>query len=124
MSPSSSEQLVHAIVSRDWDALHRCLAPDVWLRALLPRSVVESHTDVEAISVITGWFAAASAFEVVRAEHADAGDSRARVGWQVELLPEWAPETWHRVEQVGFCRISDGRVRRLDLSCTGFLAMT
>jgi hypothetical protein len=114
---------VDAIVMRDWDGLGRCLSPDVWLRALLPRGIVEHHTAGDALDTIVGWFTGASAFVPTWVEHVETGGARARVGWEVELLPEWAPETWHRVEQVGFCRVADGHVRRLDLSCTGFIAL-
>jgi hypothetical protein len=123
MNVSPSRLLVDAIVMRDWDGLGRCLSPDVWLRALLPRGIVEHHTAGDALDTIVGWFTGASAFVPTWVEHVETGGARARVGWEVELLPEWAPETWHRVEQVGFCRVADGHVRRLDLSCTGFIAL-
>lgn len=123
MSVVASRLLVDAIVMRDWDGVGRCLAPDVWLRALLPRSVVELHSAAEVLDTIVGWFTGASAFVPTRVEHVETGGARARVGWQVELLPEWASDTWHRVEQVGFCRVADGHVRRLDLSCTGFIPL-
>jgi hypothetical protein len=123
MSAAPSRRLVDAIVTRDWELLQRCLAPDVWLRALLPRAVVEHRTAAEAFDTIAGWFARSSVFVPTWMEHVETVGGRARVGWRVELRPEWAPDTWHRVEQVGFCRVDGDRVRRLDLSCTGYIPL-
>jgi flavin-dependent dehydrogenase len=50
-----------------------------------------------------------------RSEPGDAGRGRP------PARPTWAPDVWHVIEQSGYARIADGRVRRLDLVCTGFV---
>jgi SnoaL-like domain len=118
---STARRLVEAIARRDWDALGRCLASDVWMRALLPRETVECHTAASAVAVIAGWFGDAYEFELDRLEPDTSTGARVRVGWHARLRPDWEPDRWHVVEQVGFCKIVDGRVTRLDLVCTGFV---
>jgi hypothetical protein len=118
---STARHLVDAIVRRDWDALERCLAPNVWMRALLPRQIVECHTAANTVAVIAGWFGGAHEFEIDRLDPDPWTGARVHVGWHVRLRPDWEPDRWHVVEQVGFCKVVDGRVTRLDLVCTGFL---
>ena len=51
-----ARRLLDAIVTRDFDGLEAILAADVWMRALLPREVVETHSAAATTEVIRGWF--------------------------------------------------------------------
>lgn len=86
---------------------------------MLPRRVHESKTGDEALAVLRRWYGSAPDLSVVTLEH-HTMVGREYVGYRFRLRPDWAPEQWHLVEQVGFCRVKDGRIHRLDLVCTGF----
>ena len=112
-------RLVEAVTTRDFAALERLLAPNVWFRVLLPRRIEEGHSADLAIGAIRRWFGGAAAFRVLGSQrHTMAG--REFVGWRILLKPDWEPETWHEIEQSGYCRVKDGQISRLDLICTGF----
>jgi hypothetical protein len=115
-----ARRLLEAIVHRDEPALFELLAPDVWLRAMLVREVIEHHDAVTAVARFHGWFGTAAACEVLDAATSPAF-SREHLRYRFRLRPAWAPDVWHVIEQSGYARVRDGRVARLDLVCTGFV---
>jgi len=117
--PRLAQCFLEALCRRDFEALRRQLADDVWLRALLPRELRESNTAQEAVATLREWFGGAKAFRVVSSDHHVIGE-RDFISYRMLLKPDWAPERWHAIEQSGFCRVRDGRISRLDLTCTGF----
>jgi hypothetical protein len=44
-----------------------------------------------------------------------------RVVYRFLLRPDWAPDTWHVIEQDAFLSVRDGLIRKIDLVCTGFM---
>ena len=114
-----ARRLLDAIVTRDFDSLDTILAADVWMRALLPRELVETHSAAAATEVIRGWFAAHEALEVVSTEQHTV-EGREFLAYNLRVRPDWAPDVWHIVEQSAYCRVADDKVTRLDLLCTGF----
>jgi hypothetical protein len=118
-----ARRLLDAIVTRDFASLDAILAADVWMRALLPREVVETHSAAATTEVIRGWFEPHEALEVVSAEQHTV-EGREFLAYNLMVRPDWAPDVWHVVEQSGYCRVADDRVTRLDLVCTGFFPTT
>jgi hypothetical protein len=114
-----AERLLRAIVERDGAALLTRFAPDVWLRVMLVREVIEHHDAVSAVARFQGWFGSAAACEVLHAATYPVA-SRQHLTYRFRLRPSWAPDVWHDIEQTGYLRVRDGRVSRLDLVCTGF----
>lgn len=110
---------LEALARRDFEALAECFAPNVWMRALLTRRLHESTTAEGAVAAYREWFGGAPAFEVLFVEQHTMAE-REYLAYRVRLRPDWAPDQWHVIEQVGFCRVKDGRITRLDLSCSGF----
>ena len=101
-----ARRLLDAIVTRDFDSLDTILAADVWMRALLPREVVETHSAAAATEVIRGWFAAHEALEVVSTEQHTV-EGREFLAYNLRVRPDWAPDVWHIVEQSAYCRVAD-----------------
>jgi hypothetical protein len=122
-TPSSgaavASRLLDAIVRRDFDGLGAILAPDVWMRALLPREIVETHSAADAVEKFRGWFAPHEALDVLATEQRSV-EGREFLAYSLLVRPDWAPDVWHVVEQSGYCRVVDDRVTRIDLVCTGF----
>jgi hypothetical protein len=112
-------RLLKALAHRDFDRLKACLAADIWFRALLPKAVHESNTAVEAADAYRSWYGTAHGFEALAAEHFRM-TGREFLRYRFRVLPPWAPEEWHVIEQAGFCRVKEGRISRLDVVCTGF----
>jgi ketosteroid isomerase-like protein len=59
----TARRFLDALGAADFAELQSCLAPDVWLRALLPMSIHESQSAEEAAATFRDWwhFATASA---------------------------------------------------------------
>jgi hypothetical protein len=112
-------RLIEAMVSWDEPTLRSLLADDVWLRALLVRDVIERHDAAGAMAVFHAWYG--SAYETVLLDAStERVTNRERLTYRVRLRPSWEPRTWHVIEQTGYLRVADGRIGRLDLTCTGF----
>jgi len=118
-----SRAYLRALERRDFDTVSGLLAPDAWLRALLPRQVIESRTDDATLETLRSWFGTAKEFRVLWTDHRSSA-GRERIAYRFQLKPDWAPEQWHVIEQVGFCRIRDGRISRIDVACTGFVPVS
>ena len=112
-------RFLEALGRRDFDALEATLAPNVWFRGLLPKSLHESTTARETADAYRSWYGDASRFELLDAERYEL-PGRHYLRYRFLLLPSWAPEEWHVIEQAGFCRVKDGSISRLDIVCTGF----
>ncbi len=122
-SPADTEvaqAFLRAVVSRDERRLRGLLADDVWVRAMLVREVVEGHGVDVAVELFHGWFGAAAEIQVLLATTSPVA-TREVVTYRLRLRPAWAPEVWHLIEQTGYLRVRDGRIRRIDLVCTGFV---
>ena len=107
-----------ALRRRDWTALEQLLTPDVWMRALLPKRVLEENTAIGAVANYRRWYGA-SECQMVQAEH-QTMIGRDYLRYRFLVRPEFAPTQWHVVEQTGFVRVRDGRITRIDVVCTGF----
>jgi ketosteroid isomerase-like protein len=70
----------------------------------------------EAASLIAAWFADSTELEIVNSRTARVGD-RVVVTYRVEGVEEGEP---YAVEQHLVCTLSDGKIDRADLLCSGF----
>ena len=114
-----ARRLMDAIVTRDFDGLSAILAADVWMRALLPRELVETHSAADTTEVFRGWLAPHHALEV-RSTEQHTVEGREFLAYNLLLRQDWAPDVWHVLEQSGYCRVVNDRVSRIDLVCTGY----
>jgi hypothetical protein len=117
---SPGRRFLDALAQRDFASLEDLLAADVWLRALLPRHLDEHYGSVETAGAFRAWYGAAEAFEALAVDH-DTVIGKERIRYRFLLRPDWAPETWHVIEQMAFLSIKDGLIRKIDLVCTGFI---
>lgn len=113
-------RLLGAIVAGDPAELRRLLADDVWLRAMLVRETVERHDADTAVELVHGWFFEAAELQVLHTDWWPV-TTREHLVYRLRLRPAWAPDVWHVIEQTGYLRAQGGRIRRLDLVCTGFV---
>jgi SnoaL-like protein len=95
---SVGTRFVAALAAQDEQALARCFAPDVRLRALIPRGLRERAGAADAAALVAGWFSDATRLDLV-----EGGDP-------------------YVVEQHLYCTLGDGLIARADLLCPGFRA--
>lgn len=119
---SPGQRFLDALTQRDFDGLEELLAADVWLRALLPRHLDEHYGPGETAGAFRAWYGTAEAIEAIT-QDIDKVVGKERIRYRFVLRPEWAPDTWHVIEQMAFLSIKDGLIRKIDLVCTGFIAV-
>lgn len=110
---------LEALSRGDSHGLRSLLADDVWLRALLVREVHECRTAEEAVRSFRDWVGCTAGFRMIESDHRPMA-GRVFLRYRFLVRPPFAPDTWHLVEQAGFCKVEDGRIHRLDLACTGY----
>jgi TusA-related sulfurtransferase len=107
-----------ALLVRDFARLAESLAPSAQARLLLPRGPeVQSGRDAIAHR-LEGWFATASAFEVLDSG-CDVLGSRTRLNWRFRLSRDG--ETTEVIEQVAFVAVDADGISEIALLCSGFL---
>jgi hypothetical protein len=116
---SVASRLLDAIVTRDFDSIRVILASDARMRALLPRSIVQTDTAEAAVETFREWFGAHKSCTVIATDQHTV-EGREFLSYNLLVQPDWAPDLFHIVEQSGYCRVTDDRVTRLDLVCTGY----
>ena len=119
---SVAEQFLACLARREFDAIETILAGNVWFRALLPKSLREVNTAAEAVSAMRGWFEDADDFVVLNMD-SEPATNRHRILYRFLLRPEWDPEHQYVIEQVGYVRVRQGVISRIDLVCTGFVSV-
>lgn len=118
-APLVARAFLDDVTSGRLEHLPARLADDVWTRVLLPRRLVEHHDAAGLLADLHEWFATPREIHLESAHHHSMA-GREFVRYRFLLRPDWAPDTWHRIEQSGYLRVADGRIRRVDLVCTGF----
>jgi ketosteroid isomerase-like protein len=116
MARDLGNRLVGAIATRDVDALAACFAPDAQFRALVPRGLRERDGAEEATALISSWFADSTELDLVDSRVDEIGD-KLHVSYRFAGVEDGEP---YVVEQQLFCALSDGRIERADLLCSGF----
>lgn len=109
--------LVAALAERDFDRLAGTLAPDVRMRALIPPGPIDLSGAKPAAARFAAWFGESDGLELVQSGSDTIGD-RLHVFYRVRVKKPGDP--WKLVEQHLFCACDNGRIRALDLVCSGF----
>jgi ketosteroid isomerase-like protein len=109
-------RLVAAVAAQDRAAIAACFAPEVELRALIPRGHRERSGAEDAAALISSWFEDSTTLDLVDSSAQEVAD-RLHVSYRFEGVELGEP---YVVEQQLFCEISDGTISRADLLCSGF----
>jgi ketosteroid isomerase-like protein len=109
-------RLVKAIAAQDSPVLAACFTDDVQLRALIPGGLRERAGAAESASLIATWFADSTELNLVEWSVDDVED-RLHIWYRFAGIEEGQP---YLVEQHLFCVVTDGKVARADLLCSGF----
>jgi len=112
--------LVDALTRRDFADLAACFEPEVRMRAVLPRAVIDLQGAETVAAKFAEWFGGSDRFEVLDASAGLIGP-RQYVRWRVRMWPADRTAGSRIIEQHAFTRGGD-RVESLDLLCSGFHA--
>lgn len=120
--PDPVAGLLDRLERQAYDELPDLLTPDVWLRALLPKRLVEGHTAGEAVDAFRSWFGDGESQRLVDAERETIG-GRELVRYRLVTRPRWDRGAEWVVEQSAYCKVENGKIRRIDLVCSGFFPL-
>ena len=109
-------QLVEAIAAQDAAAIATCFTVDAEFRALTPPGLRERTGAEEAASLIAGWFADSTELDLVDVVTEDVAD-RVHVAYRFKGVEEGQS---YVVEQQLYGVVSDRKIERADLLCSGF----
>ena len=109
-------RVVEAIAAQNEAELADCFVPEAELRALVPPGFRERTGAAEAAALITAWFADSTVLDLV-AGIEDAVADRLHLAWRFEGVEDGMP---YVVEQHLYAVVSDDRIERADVLCSGF----
>jgi SnoaL-like domain len=116
MPDSVGARLVEAISAQDAATIADCFTSEAQFRALIPPGLREREGAEEVASLIAAWFADSTELDLVESRTEEVGD-RLHVAYKFEGVEEGQP---YVVEQHLYCTVSDGKILRADLLCSGF----
>jgi hypothetical protein len=111
---------LEGLAAQDFAQLGGALAADACLRALLPSGLREWAGADAIADRFARWFGDTQDFEFVEAATGEVG-GRLHLHWRLRLRAERLGAGWFTVEQQAYADTDGGgRIRRLDLLCTGY----
>jgi hypothetical protein len=111
-------QFLDALLARDFRAVGSCLEPDVHLRALVPRGLLERDGPDAVAGQLRTWFATDERLELIDATVGQIGP-RLYLRWRLRLLSPAPGGPAREVEQHAFVTVRQ-RIAVMDLLCCGF----
>ncbi|MGH2933641.1 MAG: nuclear transport factor 2 family protein [Gaiellaceae bacterium] len=116
MRESVAQLLVAGITARDEAAIAACFADQAQFRALIPPGLRERTGASETAALIAAWFGDSTELDLLQTGADQVGD-RFHISYRFAGVEEGEP---YVVEQHLYCIVSDGRIERADLLCSGF----
>jgi len=113
---SLGEQFVTALAKRDSKKLEACFETKARLRALVPPGPQE-HLGAQVIArVFTAWFGVADTIQLVDSTSETMAD---RLHVRYRFREGYEDGETELIEQDAFCIVNQGRIRAMDLVCSG-----
>jgi TusA-related sulfurtransferase len=112
------EEFIAALANRDSRRLEDCFRPDAHLRALVPRGPQDHVGAATLAATFKKWFGDADTLQILE-------KSSVRIGGRLHLRYRfregYSDGDSEVIEQNAFCDVEDGRIRAMDLVCSGHL---
>lgn len=112
---AQGETFVTALAACDFERLHRCLAPDVRFRALIPPGPITATGATETVTLLRKWFGDSQDVRLIEKQVGLVGD-RVSISYRLELEEDGS----RVVEQHAYADVANGRITAVDLLCSGF----
>lgn len=116
MPDDLGKRFVGAIAAQDEAALADCFDPAAEFRALTPPGLRDRAGALEAAALISQWFGDSTELQLIDSHSAEVED-RLHVAYRFAGVEEGEA---YVVEQHLFCTVSDDKITRADLLCSGF----
>ena len=113
---SLAQRLVAGIAAQDEAAIAACFATDAAFRALIPPGLRERTGAAPTASLIASWFRDSTELDLVD-QHADEVGDRMLIRYRFVGVEGGQP---YIVEQHLSCVISNDKIQRADMLCSGF----
>jgi hypothetical protein len=111
-------RFVSALVAKDEDALAGLFAPQTLFRGLTPGDAWKGATPPEVVEVLLGeWFEPGDHIQEVLGYETEQISDRTRLRYRLRVETEGVT---YLVDQQGYLDLSDGRITRMSLMCSGF----
>ena len=110
-------ELVKAIAALDASAIEACFTQDTHFRALVPPGLREKTGATEIAKYIHGWFSDSTVLELVDSKIGGLGE-KVHISYRFRGVEEGKP---YLIEQQLYCVVQDGKIRKADLLCSGFV---
>src|SRR5262245_2192088 len=107
---------VEALARRDFTGVAAYLHPQVAFQALEPSGLQETSDAAGALACLRGWFSAVDELTILQQT---SDDSLGCLALSYRFLMH-TQDDWQVVLQHAFCSVSDDRIKRLYLVCSGF----
>ena len=117
-----ADRLLAALCGRDFDRLADLLAPDVELRALLPRGHAEWAGVPDVAGRFRAWLGDPGEFEVLEAAIGSIA-GRVQLRWRFRLTADRLGEGAFVIEQQAYVATAGAAITRIDLLCSGFRSL-
>ena len=117
---SAGDRWLAALAQRDFDAMARCLAPDIRFRALVPPGPFEAKGRTAVIAHLRRWFGGDDDFELLDGSVGAIG-TRLHLRWRVRMTSTGSVHASRTAEQHAFATVADS-IETLDLLCSGFFS--
>lgn len=114
---SLAEAFVDSLRRRDFSRLQDLLDPQIRFRALVPPGVRDAGDAAGAVGHLRRWFGDADAFDLFASTVGHVGP-RLHVSYRIRVREEGV---WSLVEQHAYLDGKEGRIRAVDLLCSGFI---
>jgi hypothetical protein len=116
VSDSLAERLVAGIAALDENAIAECFAADAAFRALIPPGLRERTGAKDTAALIAAWFRDSTELDLVEKRSDQVGD-RIHIAYRFVGVEEGQP---YVVEQHLNCLVTNEKIERADLLCSGF----
>lgn len=110
-------QLLDAIAARDYERIETCFADGASLRVLTPGPLRELEGAADAAGRYRFWLEPLDGFELLDGD-VEAIADRVRVRYRFRGRDPG--KGWQLNEHTGYADIRDGRIRKMNVTCTGF----
>jgi hypothetical protein len=106
---------VAALEHQAWEELAACLDPTVQFRALIPSGLRNADNRETAARYLQKWFGDADQL-ILQSSQVDSIQDRIHITYRIREHED----QWYLVEQQAYCTIRDGKIKMMDLLCSGF----
>ena len=114
-STATGQCFVDAIAHQAWDELATCLDDAVQFRGLTGKGLFSADDRASAAGHLRTWFGWLDQLALISSEVQPLQD-RLHISYRFRAHKD----QWYLIEQQAYCSVQDGRIKHIDIVCSGF----